>query len=133
MGLKATPEIIRPGDYLYASCPAERFGEIVDVDYGSAPPRVDVRVYNPLELMQWDPPEGAPEQDELGAERDERDPRPMPSVIVRRVPLGEITRHDDRPGPTPDPYYCVVLNAPWQGCYRCVHLFSLQRDKAPDA
>ena len=114
--------ILKPGDRLWASCPAQVFGVVTGVhpEHGT----VDIEVFEPEELETV-------EEDELGNDLGSvpwEGPRnDQGHALVAGVPL--TWEQFDAGGvgyPWPDSTgWRVVLETPGDGCYRCTKLFSV--------
>lgn len=110
-----------PGDYLYASCAGEDYGQILAVGQDSnGAPTLDIEVYQPHDLIDF------VDDDLNNTVLTELELPPNTKVILRHVqwrPAGGFEGWtEDEPWVT-----LIVCRTPGNHCYRCTKLFSLSK------
>lgn len=114
------------GDYLYASCAGEDYGQVITVGQdGNDFPTIDIEIYDINELISCGENNGGgfPENDLTRLELP-----PNTKVILRAVQWIQASGWEHW---SEDKHWvsCIVCNTPGSNCFRCTKLFSLQKQR----
>ena len=113
------PEV---GHWLYASCSASDYGQIVAVgEDDNGAPTIDIRLSDPQDLVTCD-------ENGTNGWSDALTTLEIAGKMVLDVSL--ILRNVQwRPGTGDDGF--IICNTPGSDCFRCTKLFQLRTEKAP--